>query len=207
MNFTFNDIFSNPRYLVAIMGVLVFLLIVFLVTLAKLVGEEKTPWKLAGKRGESEAGDLIGHVLYEDDHLFRNVSVEVKKSETELDFVIVNAYGVHIIEVKNYVGTLYGNEDDHDWRKVKITRFGRRYVKMVRNPIKQVKRQVYILAEYLRENDIDVWVSGYALLTENNSPVHNEYVLESLHDIDRALHTEQRQHLSEEQVGKIVSLL
>ena len=80
MNFTFSDIFLNPRYLVAIMGVLVILLIVFLVTLAKLVGEEKTPWKLAGKRGESEAEDLIGHVLYEDDYLFRNVSVEVKKS-------------------------------------------------------------------------------------------------------------------------------
>ena len=127
MNFTFNDIFSNPRYLVAIVGILVILLIVFLVTLSKLVGEEKTPWKLAGKRGESQAGDFIKHVLNEDDYLLHNISVELKKSETELDFVIVNECGVHIIEVKNYVGTLYGNEEDNNWRKVKVTHYGRRY--------------------------------------------------------------------------------
>ena len=207
MNFTFNDIFSNPRYLVAIVGILVILLIVFLVTLSKLVGEEKTPWKLAGKRGESEAGDFIKHVLNEDDYLLHNISVELKKSETELDFVIVNECGVHIIEVKNYVGTLYGNEDDNNWRKVKVTGFGRRYEKMVRNPIKQVKRQVFILAEYLRENGIDVWVSGYVLLTEFNSPVHNGYILESLHDVDLALHTAQKQQLSKDKMEKIVSLL
>ncbi len=207
MNFTFNDIFSNPRYLVAIVGILVILLIVFLVTLSKLVGEEKTPWKLAGKRGESQAEDLIKQVLNEEDYLLHNISVELKKSETELDFVIVNEYGVHIIEVKNYVGTLYGNEEDNNWRKVKATHYGRRYEKMVRNPIKQVKRQVFILAEYLRENGIDVWVSGYVLLTEFNSPVCNGYVLESLHDVDLALHTAQKRQLSKDRIEKIVSLL
>ncbi len=206
MNFTLNDIFSNPRYLVAIMGVLVILLIVFLVTLTRLIGEERTPWKLAGKSGEAQAGNIIKRVLYEDDYLFSNVSVEVKKSETEIDYVIVNAHGVHIIEVKNYVGSLYGDEDDNNWRKVKVTPAGRRYEKMVRNPIKQVKRQVYLLAEYLRENGFNVWVSGYVLLTEFNSPIHNGYVLESLRDIDLALHTEQKQHLTDEQLEKIVAL-
>lgn len=200
-------LFNNPIYLLAMMAILIVVLVILLVTLTRTVGERKTPWKRAGNRGEEEAAEFINRVLTESDVMLRNVGIEIEKTETELDYLIVNEFGVHIIEVKNYVGILYGEEEDQNWKKIKVTRAGNEYAKSVRNPIKQVKRQIYLLAEYLKENDIRVWVSGYVLLMGFNSPVHNEYILDSIHDIDKAIHTKEKQHLSKETIDRIVSVI
>ena len=59
------------------------------------------------------AANLIREVLNEDDRLFTNVNIECDGMSAELDNVIVNSYGVFIIETKNCKGRLYGNEDDY----------------------------------------------------------------------------------------------
>ena len=48
-----------------------------------------------------------------------------------------------------YSGQLIGDEDDYEWQKIKITGSGNMYAKQVKNPIRQLKRQVYLLAHYL----------------------------------------------------------
>lgn len=62
------------------------------------------------------ATNLIREVLNEDDRLFTNVNIECDGMSAELDNVIVNSYGVFIIETKNYKGRLYGNEDDYKFK-------------------------------------------------------------------------------------------
>lgn len=199
---------ENPFYVGIGIAVLIVLLIVLLAALISFVSdEENTPWKRAGRRGEAKAEALISKVLKESDILLSNIVIETEDGETELDQVVINETGVHIIEVKNYVGTLFGDEEDSAWKKVKVTRAGNEYVKNVRNPIKQVKRQIYLLANYLRDNGINVWVTGYVFLTEFNSPVHNEYILDSLYDINNALHAPDRQHLDEDLIKRILDLL
>ena len=102
----------------------------------------------AGRRGEEAATDRIRSVLREGDFLFTNVSVSFEGKPAELDNVIVNSYGVFIIEVKYYSGWLSGAEEDYEWTKVHVSRGGNPYVKTVNNPIKQVRRETYILANY-----------------------------------------------------------
>ena len=119
----------------------------------------------------------------------------------------MNNYGVFIIEVKNYKGRLYGNEDDYEWKKYKNDGYGNTFEKDVKNPIKQVKRQVYILAKYLDYYGSRVWVEGYALLIQGNSPVQSTYILSSIDDIDRAIHTPGRNRLTKTQVENIVKLI
>jgi hypothetical protein len=51
-----------------------------------------------------------------------------------------------------------------------------------------VKRQIFILAGYLRESDINVYIRGYALFLQQNCPVEDECVLESAEDVDNAIH-------------------
>ena len=135
------------------------------------------PEKLAGKRGEARATLLLSKHLQEGDVLLTNISFEHKGRSAELDNVVINEYGVFIIEVKNYVGELCGGEDDHEWKKLKTTDVGNVYVKTVKNPIKQVKRQVYLPAQHLRRYGIDAWVNGYALLLDDNSPVDSDMIL------------------------------
>lgn len=75
--------------------------------------------------------------------------------------MVINRYGVFIIEVKNYKGELVGNGDDYEWKKYKTTGAGNTYEKTVKNPIRQVKRQIHMPncycigeSEFQRFNDI-----------------------------------------------------
>ena len=166
------------------------------------------PERRAGRRGEEKATSIIRAVLKEGDHLFTNVQVSYDEKEAELDNVIVNKYGVFIIEVKNYNGRLSGDEDDYEWVKYHTTDAGNTYTKMVKNPIRQVKRQVYILAKFLEcSTPLRVWVEGYALLLNRNSPVESKYILSSLEDIDHAIHTFQRNRLTQKDIDEISQLM
>lgn len=169
--------------------------------------EPEAPERRAGRRGEEMVADLIRTVLREEDRLFTNVEVFFDGKTTELDNVIVNKYGAFIIEVKNYNGTLLGGEDDFEWKKYHTTDAGNTYAKTVKNPIRQVKRQIYILAHYLDWCGIQVWVSGYALLLWANSPVESEYILKSAEEIDRAIHKPGKNRLDRKTVEEIAELL
>ncbi len=135
------------------------------------------------------------------------MSVTAEGGRAELDNIVVNRFGVFIIEVKNYNGYIVGGEDDYEWRKYKTTTAGNTFESNVKNPIKQVKRQVYLLAKYLRYYGSDVWVEGYAFLLQDNSPVDSKYLLRTPDDIDRAVHTKRRRMLSEEEVEEIARLI
>lgn len=162
--------------------------------------------KRYGRQGERTATNVIQQILRKDDYLFTNVPISYNGKNTELDNVIVNKYGVFIIEVKNYKGRLYGSEDDYEWQKYKDDRYGNTFVKNVKNPIKQVKRQTYILAKYLDYYGVNVWVEGYALLIQGNSPVDSKFILSSVYDIDSAIHTFGRNRLSIQTIESIKKL-
>ena len=165
------------------------------------------PEKQAGRIGEKIASDIIRRVLREDDILLTNVNISYDSRPAELDNVVINSYGVFIIEVKNDIGYIVGEENDFEWQKYKTTDAGNTYEKTVKNPIKQVKRQIYILAHYLDYYGVKVWVSGYAILLHNNSPVKSSYILTNEADIDHAIHTPGRSRLSKATVSKIAELL
>ncbi len=103
-------------------------------------------------------------MLKEKDLLFSNVSIEIEGKRTELDHIIVNNRGIFIIEVKNYSGSLMGTDNDYEWVKTKISSSGNSYTKIVKNPIKQVNRQVYLLAQFLKYYGVDVWVEDIHFL-------------------------------------------
>ena len=161
----------------------------------------------AGRRGEEIAGEIIRRVLKEGDYLLTNVEITYDGRQAEMDCIVVNRFGVFIFEVKNYSGQLVGDEGDYEWQKIKITASGNVYAKQVKNPIRQLKRQVYLLAQYLKFNQIKVWVEGYVILLNQNSPVESECIIFSLLDIDRAVHTEGKNHLLPKEIEQIIALL
>ena len=182
--------------------------IVVLVAIAKKADFTIEPGnRRAGRRGEVAATNAIRSVLRDDDQLFTNVEISFDDRPAELDNVVVNHYGVFIIEVKNYKGRLRGGEDDYEWIKRKVDGYGNVFVKNVKNPIKQVKRQVYILAKYLEYYGCRVWVEGYVLLVRGNSPVQSDVILSSVEDIDRVIHTPGRNRLTQQQVDAIVKCI
>ncbi len=164
------------------------------------------PEKRAGRLGENFASTVIQEILYDDDIMLTNVRIMAEGKETELDNLIINKHGIFIIEVKNYSGELFGEEEDDDWIKTKMTPGGSFYQKTVRNPIKQVNRQIYILSRFLKENDIHIWIEGYVFFVQNNSPIESKYVLRTQRDIDVAIHGGE-EVVREEGIRKIKEML
>ena len=195
----------NALGVLAVLAVII--LIAVLISREDLSGVFQPGERRAGRQGEALAAQIIRQALHEGDRLFTNVSIEYDGRPAELDNVIVNRYGVFIIEVKNYKGNIIGNEDDYEWRKYKTTSAGNTYEKTVKNPIRQVKRQTYILAHYLEENGARVWIRGYAMLLYGNIPVESEYVLNGREDTERVIHTKDRDILDADTVGRIAAIL
>lgn len=201
---------------------IVALIVVFIIVIVSTVGSSTFPRnsggffcddyddeeiRRAGIIGEQKCTKMIINVLRCSDILFTNVSLTYDGKSAELDNVIVNEYGVFIIEVKNYSGELVGREDEREWVKYKTTNVGNTYEKVVKNPIKQVNREIYILAKYLEQRGSRIWVEGYAFLVQGNSPVKSERILLTSADIDRAIHTPRRNGLSAYQVNTIADIL
>ena len=185
----------------------VVILLAFLLALVSKGGTDESEARRAGRRGEHFASHLISEVLDDRDILLTNVKLSYDGKRTELDNVIINNRGVFIIEVKNYSGMLVGEEDDFEWVKNKVTDAGNIYQKTVKNPIPQVKRQIYILSGRLKQRKINVWVEGYVFFVERNSPVRSDYVLDTRRDIDRVIHHGTDNNLSNAEKKRIVDAL
>ncbi len=191
--------------LLAVMCIL--LAVVFIIWLSSLDWTWESASRRAGRHGEKIAAEIIRRVLREGDYLLTNIEITYDGRQAEMDCIVVNRFGIFIFEVKNYSGQLVGDEDDYEWQKIKITNSGNMYAMQVKNPIRQLKRQVYLLAHYIQSHRIKVWVEGYVILLHQNSPVNSGYIISSLSDIDRAVHTEGKNHLRPNEIEQIIALL
>lgn len=204
-NVTHRDIpIMNYIFEIILLAIIVIILIIVIWLNGDLV---QSGQKRAGIRGEKFTSKLIRETLRDDDILLCNVSISFEGKKTEIDNVILNKRGIYIIEVKNYVGRITGGLNDYEWSKTKTTASGNEYTSVVKNPINQVRRQVYLLANYLKANGINIWVEGYAFLVEGNSPVQSAYILHDQKDIDAAIHLRTNNKLSSQTREKIIELL
>ena len=189
-----------------IIVIIFFVIILFIFLLLSLSNGEDQK-RIAGKEGELQAKKLLNHYLNENDLLLNNVNISIHGRNTELDYVVINNNGVFIFEVKNFSGKLVGNEDDQYWNKYKISRGNKEYIKEIRNPIKQLKREIYLLKEYLKYYGVDLWIEGYVLFVNMNSPVESEYTVNDKSEIDDILHLRRNQVLTKNQIEKIMSIV
>lgn len=189
-----------------IIVIIFFVIILFIFLLLSLSNGEDQK-RIAGKEGELQAKKILNHYLNENGLLLNNVNISIHGRNTELDYVVINNNGIFIFEVKNFSGKLVGNEDDQYWNKYKISRGNKEYIKEIRNPIKQLKREIYLLKEYLKYYGVDLWIEGYVLFVNMNSPVESEYTVNDKSEIDDILHLRRNQVLTKNQIEKIISIL
>lgn len=189
-----------------IIVIIFFVIILFIFLLLSLSNDEDQK-RIAGKEGELQAKKILNHYLNENDLLLNNVNISIHGRNTELDYVVINNNGIFIFEVKNFSGKLVGNEDDQYWNKCKISSGNKEYIKEIRNPIKQLKREIYLLKEYLKYYGVDLWIEGYVLFVNMNSPVESEYTINDQSEIDDILHLRRNQVLTKNQIEKIISIL
>lgn len=103
--------------------------------------------------------------------IFNQIDVPDERSRTgsrELDFIVCGPNGVFIIESKNHNGNITGCEADDKWTVHKVGRGGTPYSSSVRNPVRQVKGQVFVLNKYLQSQRLNPWITGIVSFSSNN---------------------------------------
>jgi hypothetical protein len=103
--------------------------------------------------------------------IFNQVDVPDERSRTgkrELDFIVCGPNGVFVIESKNHKGSVTGNERDDKWTVHKVGRGGTPYISSVRNPVRQVKSQVFVLNKFLQSKKLNPWITGIVSFSSNN---------------------------------------
>lgn len=190
-------------YLFAMIALIVLIFLVTRLFKWRYEKHEQREIKSAGNKGEAYFNNMLKSILRDDDVLIRNVCLQ----EAEIDSLIINNNGIFIVEVKNYNGRLYGDIDDFEWTKEKISPGGNVFYKQVKNPIKQVKRQTYKLSQFLKENNIRIWISGYAYFINGNSPVDDESVIYDIDEFDRIIHTTSGKQYDEKLINKAIEAL
>ena len=162
----------------------------------------------AGEEGEYLAASAIKSILFKDDWHTCNFEFSVDGREAECDILVVNSNGIFIFEVKNFSGSLFGYETDDIWEKVKESDSGNLYSKEIKNPIKQVRRQRWLLKELLGSYGIyDFRIDGYVLLVNANPHDESEYILTDLSEVERIIHTPVKHPLNKSKKDAVISAI
>jgi hypothetical protein len=126
--------------------------------------------EIAGAAGEDRTLSMLKH-LPDSYTIFNQVYVPNNKSrngKTELDFIVIGPNGVFVIEVKNNNSKIMGQERG-DWTVYKVGGRGKPYTAKMRNPISQLKSQLWALADHLESNGTKTWIEGMVFLSNKSS--------------------------------------
>jgi restriction system protein len=120
-----------------------------------------------GEKGERivrlEAESMLDKDKY---HLLNNVTLRTGNGTTQIDHIIVSAYGVFVVETKNMAGWIFGNPKQRTWTQVF---YKDRY--KFQNPLHQNYKHVKTLKSLLILNSLQlhslvVFVGGCEFKTE-----------------------------------------
>ncbi len=127
--------------------------------------------KESGLEGELRALSLLRQ-LPDTYTVFNQVLVPDQSSSTgsrEIDYLVCGPNGLFAIEVKNNNGSVHGNESDSRWTVCKVGRGGTAYDTTMRNPVRQLKAQIFPLSKHFQENGVNAWINGVVAFTNGDS--------------------------------------
>ena len=74
--------------------------------------------KRLGKQGEKKVSAFLKTTKSRKKKILNNVILEFEHGNTtQIDHILINEYGVFVIETKNYKGVVYGSEGKNYWRQ------------------------------------------------------------------------------------------
>ncbi len=114
---------------------------------------------VSGIHGERIAAKVLA-ALPDSYTVFQNVIVTYGDKESEIDNIVVGKSGVFIIEVKNHNSHIVGDINETYWTQHKVGRGGTPYTNQMYNPVRQVGTHIYCLANYLRQNGVNIYIEG-----------------------------------------------
>lgn len=101
--------------------------------------------QMAGDSGEQSVRIILNRIP--ECKVFNNCYFDDNCFSIEIDHIVVNPYGIWVLETKNWKGEIHGSIDDTQW--VHRTEY---QTKSEKNPIKQNEKHVRIIKRLLRNS-------------------------------------------------------
>lgn len=120
----------------------------------------------AGLNGERAALRSLAE-LPDEYYVFTSVQSEVEGKKGEIDCLAVGKNGLFVVEVKNHNGKICADEHEEYWVQHKVGRKGGAYTNKIRNPLRQTKRNVYLLSQRLQAQGMRAWIEGLVYFTND----------------------------------------
>ncbi len=121
----------------------------------------------AGLRGQNRMTEILS-TLPDDYYLLNNLTLPGRADD--VDHLVIGPNGIFALETKNHRGRIYWR--DGLWYQAKVSRGGRlQPEKTIRDPSRQIKRNVDYLRRCIRQTDPDLsrrtrlWIEGAAVFT------------------------------------------
>lgn len=101
--------------------------------------------ELKGAIGERVVSDILSKLPSDKYYVMNDLLLEIGNKTAQIDHVVISAYGIFVIETKNYSGVIIGNENDKKW--IQITGDNTKYE--FYNPIRQNRNHCRAISECL----------------------------------------------------------
>ena len=134
-----------------------------------------------GKRGEKQVRRIIGNTIEGKKYVINDYIISTDNKSSQVDHIVINPYGIFVIETKNYSGQIYGSESQLEWTQV--LKYGKVKNKFY-NPLKQNATHIYAI-----KNIIGAFpIRSLVVFVQNNTSniVANNVI--PLSDLKKSLH-------------------
>lgn len=135
---------------------------------------------LRGYEGERYIRSVLGETVVGERYIAHDFIFEKDYMFTQIDHIVVNTYGIFVIETKNMVGYIYGDDTKNQWTQV----CDDGTVRVFENPVKQNEKHVNIIKSVL--GDMPVY-SIVVFAQDNVENIRSDYVVAS-YQLKRALY-------------------
>lgn len=192
--------------LVLVIGILVIFgwLVNFLIEKINKRLDKQIEQHRRGQEGEDNVVQMVVQALDGNWHLFRNVSIP-GRNKGDLDLILVGPPGIWTLEVKNFRGEYRNIGDAWELRK------GKSWKAAYSNPSSQAEKNAYRLKNFLKADNINVFVNSAVIWANPESQLTIENPCIAVWKYDRIPdelgNLWQGEKLLQEERGKIVEKL
>lgn len=162
-------------------GYFIALIVIAIVGLFLFFILRKTKFKSKGQMGEDAVKRVIGKTKKYSQYVFNDYMLKNEDKTTQIDHIVINKYGVFVIETKNYSGRIYGNENQLEWTQV--LSYGKVKNKLY-NPLKQNCTHIYNINKVLNGN---FPITSLVVFVQNNTAYIDASNVIPLYDLKKHL--------------------
>ena len=156
-----------------------------------------------GKEGEKIVASLLASNPQPNQYILNTLKFKYNDiNSCQIDHIVINPYGIWVIETKNIKGLIYGTEQDEKWTQVLA--YGK-YKNFFDNPIKQNAKHITHLANYLEVDNI--FHNIVIFLDEANLSNIDAYGVYSIEHLHIALNSQKSIILSNEEIDYYYKIL